>query len=156
MSFQKQKSLTSAFFTFIVLVFSTVSCDMKEERRSVQEIINGLQLEDGSSYIYSEESLIELGKEKYSLRKKAIYDLRGNLMKIEIYKPEGILSYTKEEILQDSILFELLGFPLKQSWYFQDNKLVKENNKTIKVFMLEENYLKTNENGSIILYRISQ
>lgn len=79
-----------------------------------------------SNYVFSDESMINVGEITYSVRQKAIYGISGAIQKLIVYKPEGRLEYNEEQILRDTQLIGNYGFPVKQNWRRMSDVLTDE------------------------------
>jgi hypothetical protein len=123
--------MSYAFFT--LLAVSGFSCsgtkrpiDLTDENKLnsfyLRTKTTAILIENGFSYCDTtlagdESCMMEYNGNKYLKRETCSYDSLGRLEKVVLYKAEGILSYDREELIQDSLLMQLNG------WQLGDNKL---------------------------------
>ena len=110
-------------------------------------------IEVSENYVYSGESHFILGEKHYSMRKKAIYNEKGDLKKFILYKPEGILEHTKDEIESDMAIINNSYIPFKQNWVF-DGEVIDKGNEKISVVKEGERILKTTVGRRVIFYKV--
>ncbi len=133
---------------FTVLLFTNCETQYKT---IVVEILTGKEVEN-DGYIYSDDSILKLGNKKYSLRSKAIYDLAGNIQQLEVYKPEGKLSYSRDELLEDRKILDYYRLPFLQKMSYSKGKLSNKNEK-ITVIPIE-NYLIDKDDNVVRFYKL--
>lgn len=175
MSFRKQKSLISSTAILIILC-SSFSCNQEDKAKSeaeisighqkgktntetetfvgdqVSEIFTGVKVEKG--YSFSEESVFKIAGEIYSLRKKAVYNSDGDLVKMTRYKPEGVLDYTKDELTKDVKLLEDFNFPLKQNWIYEEGKIIDNLGESIDVEKIDGKFVLSKQMKQVTFYKI--
>lgn len=96
--------ITLYAFTYILY-----SCSMEQEYNSFniiycKEVSSGLQCNNSCG-------TIEYRGEKYTIKKSAYY-VKKKLQNVDVYRSDGIISYTKSEVESDKKLANYLGIPL--------------------------------------------
>lgn len=151
MNIQHQKKLSSKIL-FFLLIFSVISCKGQDTEMKVISILSGIEVVN-SDYVYSEESVFKLKDKAYSLRAKADYE-NGELIKIIVYKSEGIIEYNKDDILKDSAIASNYGFPTKQNWKFTNSKGLIKDYEVIKAKLSDDFIIEIKEGSSVIIYQL--
>jgi len=124
MNIQKQRKFTRTVWFFILLC--VLACNTHKRKRNITSIFRGLEVTAG--YIHSPESELNIDDKKYSLRDRADFDKSGNIFKLTIYKSDGNLEYSRDELLKETLLLKNIGLAVTQNWmYSSDKGLVKEN-----------------------------
>ncbi len=138
----------------ILLTFGMVSCKAQDGEKKVVEIFSGIKIEN-DLYTHSEESIFEIGEQKYSLRARAFYASDGSITKLFLYKSEGTLEYGKDKILKDKNVLDYTGFPFKQSWFYENNQLINKTGEIIEIQEADKKILKSEKDGRITFYKIN-
>ena len=113
------------FLLAFLLILNCCSNIEKQSKLKIKSIYSAVLLDEVfSNFEYSEESHFECGGVKYSLRERIDYKVSGELQKLTVYKPEGILQYSYSELQKDTLLLNKKNSPILQKWTFYDNKLV--------------------------------
>jgi hypothetical protein len=127
-----------------------LSCDSSQQNRIV-EIYNFIPIEL-SNYKYSNSSNLILGKEEFLIKEKAVYDNLGFIKKLFIYKSEGVVEYSKEELIMDMKILDYLKIPIKQNWIYYKGNIIKGSN-IIPVEELHHRYLKPIDKNYSFIYK---
>lgn len=122
--------------------------DRDSER--IVEIFSAVKINDG--YIYSAESILEADGTKYLLRQKAIYGRDGEVAQFLLYKPEGVIEYSKAEVLKDKKIIDHAGLPSKQKWTYKSDYLVDDGGMHIKVRKVECDLLMREGDGDRVFF----
>lgn len=69
---------------------------------------------------------IEYRGEKYTI-KKSVYYVKKKLQNVDVYRSDGIISYTKSEVESDKKLANYLGIPLVRIVVISKDKLLDNN-----------------------------
>lgn len=125
-------AITAMLFLLTALACASSNHDARHiyDNNKVREISIAIEI-FGSDYVFSDESIVNLGGITYSFRQKAIYGKNGVVQKLLIYKPEGALEYNEKEILNDTKLMINSWLPVSQNWRLMHNVLTDENGKYI-------------------------
>jgi hypothetical protein len=127
-----------------MIAFLIFSCDhSKENSLKIKAIFEGVYIDNYCLYTYSND-FYSVNNDTFSLRTKIEYDTSGCLLSFVLYKPEGQLEYTKDDILKDSSLLQLTKGTYMQNWKNINNTLFNGLD-TLKV----NSY--TNENGNKVM-----
>ncbi len=118
----------------------------------VSEIYTAIEVSD-NRYVYSTDSFMDVEGKCYSLRRKSIYDKKGELIKIVLYKPEGKLEYPRKDLDKDMNLVEYTEAPLNQRWIFEGGHLIKEN-QVINIIRVNKYLVKTELEGKTTFYKL--
>ena len=150
MNFPKRKLLQNCFA--IAMLF--VCCQNRNSNNSSQRVveISSAVLID-EDYKYSTESIREINGNKVWLRYKACYGTNGNINKLIVYKPEGVLQYEYAEIMADTNIVLNFKLPLTQMWVYRNNKIDKHNDEEINVELVNDTLLMSKVNHDVIFYR---
>lgn len=145
---------TKIFKFFIIIIISSIAllCCKKKSKNTTLEIFKGYEIVN-ENYVYSEESIFKIKDKTYSLRNKVFYNNQGEVDKLLVYKSEGIIEYTKEEIMKDKLLLETVGLPLSLSWSYDEGILVI-NEEKMKLKKVKDNVLLGNDRNKVIFYKI--
>jgi hypothetical protein len=126
---QKQKQ----FLIFIIIAFLTFSCIHKKEKPfKIKAILEGVYIEDYCLYAYSDD-FYSLNNDTFSLRSKIEYDMSNCLSFFVLYKPEGALEYTKDDVLNDPSLLYFTNGTYIQNWKNINDTLLFNGLDTLKV-----------------------
>jgi hypothetical protein len=125
-------------------------CGNKQKIYKVAKISYAIEVDENN--YFSEESNIEICGNFYSLRRELEYDENGNAVQLRRYYPEGIIEYSRDEILKDTKLLELYNWPIKQLWIYYPNKGLMLDNGILEVEVLDNNIIKQKEKGEVTLY----
>lgn len=147
---QQKKSISKTLF--FLLIFSVISCKGQDTEKKVISILSGIEVVS-SEYVYSEESVFKINDKEYSLRAKADYE-NGELIKIIIYKSEGVIEYSKDDILKDSAIATNYGLPTRQNWKFTKSKGLLKDNEVIKVKLSDDFIIEAKEGNNVLIYQL--
>lgn len=130
-----------------------VSCAGSQSiNKRVVHVMNGYLFPKEVSFSYNKDALYQVNNERYIITAKATYDTKGEIEEIVVYKPEGLINYSKADILNDKKLVEYLGFSITQNLVVKSNVLF-DGTSTQNVEILEENtMLLKKEEGNLIFY----
>lgn len=144
------------FLLISLFSFIFISCANKNKKYKIVEIFYGVEVVD-DGYIYSEGSNFKVDENnKYSLRHKAIYGEDGIIIKFIIYKPEGILNYTNDDLIKDKKILVNFGIPFSQKWTYMNNQLIDDNGKYItKAKKIDKLLLMVKKQG-VIFYKLKE
>ena len=117
----------------------------------VVEIFLAVKIDDG--YVYSKESIFEVGGVKYLLRYKAVYGIDGVVEQFVSYKSEGVIKYDKEELLRDKKIVDSAGLPFWQKWTYKLGYL-KADNIRIEVREITGHLLMHEGDGNMVLFYV--
>ena len=84
-----------------------------------KEVSSGLQCNNSCG-------TIEYRGEKYTI-KKSVYYVKKKLQNVDVYRSDGIISYTKSEVESDKRLANYLGIPLVRIVVISKDKLLDNN-----------------------------
>jgi hypothetical protein len=129
--------LIGTIFTFILLY--NTACKALIQERTVNAISIGIEV--GTGYHYSSEAELKLKNSIFSLRYKAEYDHEGNVVMLTIYRPEGILEYQKQDLLQDPALLKSINLPFTQHLKYLSNQGLFNNSELVPASMLNDSVL---------------
>jgi len=146
-----QKKLIATIFAFILL--NHTSCKTQIQERSVNSISMGIEVQTG--YVFSPEAEIKLNNKIYSLRHKAEYDYKGNIVKLTIYKPEGKLEYDKHDLLKDSGLLQYINLPISQHLRYSSLQGLFDENKMVPARVINDSVLISTEGTSKMFYSLN-
>jgi hypothetical protein len=138
---------------FASLLVSFLGCKGQNSIK-VKELCIAIEVEN-DNYVHSESSLFEIGSHIFSLRQKAIYDSDGMLEKLLVFKSDGILEYSRNDIQDDVRVIENAGLPNSQNWSYKDNSIIKDDGSQLRVESLDEKTFKSKENGKTIIYKLN-
>jgi len=148
---QRQRKFRLLIYVFLCFIVS--SCSLKN-RKIIVEISKGFKI-DNRSYIHSDESTFKINSENYSLRSRAIYDQKGHIDSLIVYKPEGTLQYSRSELLEDKNLVNYYNYPLSQNLIYKDCKIL-DTDKEILINKKFKNYLISQINTSTHIYKFRE
>lgn len=120
MKFLKALTRWVSFLSFLFCLGGCAKYAASDSGRVV-EIFSAVKIDNG--YVYSEESIFEVGGVKYLLRHKAVYGTDGVVEQFLSYKPEGVIKYDKEELLRDKKIVDSAGLPFGQKWTYKSSYL---------------------------------
>tara|TARA_A100000171_G_scaffold52292_1_gene69964 strand:+ start:820 stop:1293 length:474 start_codon:yes stop_codon:yes gene_type:complete len=151
-----QKTGKTIRLTLGVLLTSclSVSCQTDKKANIVQAIAKGIQVESEYHY-FSQEADKKIGKTNYSLRSKVEYDLNGDVLRLLVYKPEGVLEYGKEDLVNDKNVLASYGYSFKNKYTISEDGLFDSNEKVIPTKRLERNILSTKTDDKVTLYYLT-
>ena len=111
--------ITLYAFTYILY-----SCSIEQEYNS----FNIIYCKEVSSELQYNNSCgtIEYRGEKYTI-KKSVYYVKNKLQNVDVYRSDGIISYTKSEVESDKKLANYLGIPLVRIVVISKDKLLDNN-----------------------------
>lgn len=135
---------------FLYLIPFLISCQT-EPKKFVAEISNAIIVD--SSYRYSHEADTIIGTNYYSLRSKAFYGKDGNIKSLSVYRTEGIVHYTKQEIDSDLKLLEHLDFLNQISFVIENNRLLNKNEVEAIIERIDNDLFISVKDGKTILYK---
>lgn len=134
MIFKKQKKLNKILLLIFLIICLLTACKIQKEVK-VNRIIKGINVDDFSNYIYSNDtnSVYITQKDTFIVRSISEYDNKGNLIKFSIYKSEGVIEYSIEELMKDTSLFKFTGGKSMKNWQFIDDITISNNIDTLKI-----------------------
>jgi hypothetical protein len=111
----------------------------------VHKIIKGIFVEDFYDYTFSNDpnSLYFTEKGAIFVRNVSEYDDTGNLIKFSVYKSEGVLEYSIDDLMKDTLLFQFTSGGSVKDLVFIDNNNIAYNRDTLKI-ETTKNYLGLN------------
>lgn len=152
MSILKLKEFGSRFILLCVLL-SCQNCALVDAKKNVIEISTAVPVED-SGYVYSNESLLKVNNDVFSLRSKAYYGRDGELTKLIVYKPEGRIEYQPSELISDTNILTNVGLPRNQSLVYLHDSLKNAKGEIISFEKISDDLLKSSLGGIVMIYRI--
>lgn len=123
MIIQKLKKYNKISYTLLFICL-LLSCNVQKNMQ-IKRIIKGVVVENFYNYTFSDDpnSVYIAGKDTVSVRYISEYDNTGSLVKFSIYKPEGILEYSIDELKEDTLLFNYTVEKSVKDWKLIDNKI---------------------------------
>ncbi|GEM_PF-4383520 len=109
MIIQKIKQFSSKFILIITLTIFYSCSD-----NTINSKINIIKAD--SSYRYCDKALIRLDNSVYLIKNRSTYNRQGDIIKYEIYKSEGKVSYTKKALLEDKLFIEYENINILNRW----------------------------------------
>ena len=134
--------ITLYAFTYILY-----SCSMEQEYNSFN-IIYCKEVSSGLQYNNSCET-IEYRGEKYTIKKSVDY-VRKKLQNVDVYRSDGIISYTKSEVESDKKLANYLGIPLVRIVVISKDKLLDNN--TLFSYEAKGDSIFVNQAKNLVIY----
>ncbi len=134
--------ITLYAFTYILY-----SCSIKQEYNSFhiiycKEVSSGLQYNNSCG-------TIEYRGEKYTI-KKSVYYVKKKLQNVDVYRSDGIISYTKSEVESDKKLANYLGIPLVRTVVISKDKLLDNN--TLFSYEAKGDSIFVNQAKNLVIY----
>tara|TARA_R110001592_G_scaffold207494_1_gene458372 strand:- start:340 stop:810 length:471 start_codon:yes stop_codon:yes gene_type:complete len=151
MNIQKTGKIIRLTLFVIFASYLSVSCQTDKKVNTVQAIAKGIQVES-EDYYFSEEADKKIGETNYSLRSKVEYDLNGDVLRLLVYKPEGVLEYGKEDLVNDKNVLTSYGYSFKNKYTISEDGLFDSNEKVVPTEKLERNILSTKTDNKVTFY----
>ena len=134
--------ITLYAFTYILY-----SCSIKQEYNSFniiycKEVSSGLQYNNFCG-------TIEYRGKKYTI-KKSVYYVKKKLQNVDVYRSDGIISYTKSEVESDKKLANYLGIPLVRIVVISKDKLLDNN--TLFSYEAKGDSIFVNQAKNLVIY----
>ena len=134
--------ITLYAFTYILY-----SCSVEQEYNSFniiycKEVSSGLQCNNSCG-------TIEYRGEKYTIKKSVCY-VKKKLQNVDVYRSDGIISYTKSEIESDKKLANYLGIPLVRIVVISKDKLLDNN--TLFSYEAKGDSIFVNQAKNLVIY----
>ena len=134
--------ITLYAFTYILY-----SCSMEQEYNSFniiycKEVSSGLQCNNSCG-------TIEYRGEKYTIKKSAYY-VKKKLQNVDVYRSDGIISYTKSEVESDKKLANYLWIPLVRIVVISKDKLLDNN--TLFSYEAKGDSIFVNQAKNLVIY----
>jgi hypothetical protein len=109
----------------------------------IKRIIKGVVGEYAVIFNDDSNSIYIVGKDTISIRRISEYDNTGNIVKFSVYLSEGILEYSIEELMADTLLlnFSTAGRSVKD-WKFVGNNKITNGTDTLRVKTRKNNFNK--------------
>lgn len=144
---QINQLLISYFF------LTTLSCSMGKPSQGVVEVYTAIEVD--SNFQHSDESLFRVGQRVFSLRSKSCYDSDGVIREFILFKPEGLLRYSKEQLATDKQLMEHHQVYFSQDWLINGN-LIDIGDRRISVRDIGYNIWEARDDSTMVvtLYKI--
>lgn len=120
---------------------------MEQEYNSFN-IIYCKEVSSGLQYNNSCET-IEYRGEKYTI-KKSVYYAKKKLQNVDVYRSDGIISYTKSEVESDKKLANYLGIPLVRIVVISKDKLLDNN--TLFSYEAKGDSIFVNQAKNLVIY----
>ena len=120
---------------------------MEQEYNSFN-IIYCKEVSSGLQYNNSCET-IEYRGEKYTIKKSVDY-VRKKLQNVDVYRSDGIISYTKSEVESDKKLANYLGIPLVRIVVISKDKLLDNN--TLFSYEAKGDSIFVNQAKNLVIY----
>ena len=92
---------------------------------------------------------IEYRGEKYTI-KKSVYYVKKKLQNVDVYRSDGIISYTKSEVESDKKLANYLGIPLVRIVVISKDKLLDNN--TLFSYEAKGDSIFVNQVKNLVIY----
>jgi hypothetical protein len=122
------------FLSLIVIVLFSCCQAQKSEQLSVSKVLKGMLIENGQQYQFADEDAkYNIATDTLSLMSSVEYDKTGELLSITLFKSEGILKYTKDEVLKDLKLLDFVGAKYKQNWTLINDTLLVNESDTLNI-----------------------
>lgn len=150
MIIQKQKLYVSIVVTFLVF-----GCNaQKKGDLKIKNILIGIEINGTNQYIYDSEPTYVINSDSISLRKKAEYDNKGELEFLTLYKSEGVLTYSRLDILNDTALLDYTGISINNNWKFINDSLITNCIDTIAVKEQGEKIFVNKNNNRLTIFEL--
>ena len=107
-----------------------------------KEVSSGLQCNNSCG-------TIEYRGEKYTIKKSAYY-VKKKLQNVDVYRSDGIISYTKSEVESDKKLANYLGIPLVRIVVISKDKLLDNN--TLFSYEAKGDSIFVNQAKNLVIY----
>lgn len=136
------KTITSIYLSF---VFGCISCSLANKNEPDLMEMNGdankvyylrsvvKASEVGDNYIYCDTTaytdlscFLNYRDKKYLKREKVSFDSSGNFRIAFIFKPEGYIKYSQEELMRDTLLAESMGWKIYNNVIEVDSNIIKK------------------------------
>lgn len=126
-------------FLSLVALILLVCCQAQNSRQiGVSKVLNGILIEQSQQYQFAdEESKYLIGSDTILLRSTVEYDETEELIRLTLFKPEGALKYTKEEILKDMKLLDFVDVKYQQKWILANDTLLLVGADTLNIELIE-------------------
>lgn len=112
-------------FLSIILMMLFYGCQTPiSEQIHVKRILKGTVVRNSQYYQFPEDAKYVVGNDTLSLSSKVDYDKFGELVCLTLYKSEGPLNYSKEEVIKDMNLLNSVEERFKQIWYLVNDTLL--------------------------------
>ena len=121
---------------------------MEQEYNSFN-IIYCKEVSSGLKYNNSSCGTIEYRGEKYTI-KKSVYYVKKKLQNVDVYRSDGIISYTKSEVESDKKLANYLGIPLVRIVVISKDKLLDNN--TLFSYEAKGDSIFVNQAKNLVIY----
>ena len=138
MIIQKIKQFNSKFILIISLTIFYSCTD-----NTINSKINIIEAD--SSYTYCDKALVRLNNSVYLIKNRSTYNRQGDIIKYEIYKTEGKISYTKKALLEDKLFIEYENINILNRW-----ELINSCQISNGVDTLDYEQIRFNNNNAII------
>lgn len=124
---------------------------------NVKTILRGVKI-NTISYQYSncEESVCISNSDTISLRNKAEYNTQGMLTIFTIFKSEGALQYSRDDVLNDTALLCNTHIELENKWRFICDTVITNEKDTLIVKAVAENAVKSRINNQVIIFEFNE
>ncbi len=130
------------------LVISLFSCSKnKADNVSSFNILYCKKIPLGLTYNNS--NVIEHEKMLYSKKMEGSY-INGELQTLELYKSDGIISYTNKDLKVDSLLARYIDIPLRREIIIHSKTI--SDNKSVFVYEKKRDSIFVKRNDEIIIY----
>ena len=139
MNIQKLK-LLSKISCILLIVYLLISCEIQKGMQ-VKRIIKGVLVEGFHNYSFCDDinSVYFIGKDTISVHSISEYDDTGNLTKFSVYKPEGVLEYLIDDLMEDTLMFQFSGGKSVKDWKIIGNNNITNNIDTLKIETTKNN-----------------
>lgn len=106
-----------------------------QKEMKVYRIIKGVLVEDFYNYTFSNDpnSVYFTEKDTVFVRNISEYDNMGNLIKFSTHKSEGVIEYSIDDLMKDTLLFQFTGGKSVKKWQFIDNETITNDTDTLKI-----------------------
>ena len=146
-SFIQHKCKNICLITLYAFTYILYSCSMEQEYNSFniiycKEVPSGLQYNNSCG-------TIEYKGEKYTI-KKSVYYVKNKLQNVDVYRSDGIISYTKSEVESDKKLANYLGIPLVRIVVISKDKLLDNN--TLFSYEAKGDSIFVNQVKNLVIY----
>lgn len=146
-SFIQHKCKNICLITLYAFTYILYSCSMEQEYNSFniiycKEVSSGLQCNNSCG-------TIEYRGEKYTIKKSAYY-VKKELQNVDVYRSDGIISYTKSEVESDKKLANYLGIPLVRIVVISKDKLLDNN--TLFSYEAKGDSIFVNQAKNLVIY----
>lgn len=151
--------LTKQFLKLISIAFFLILFSCRNQVVPIKRILKGSSLPNAHEFYYNEEALYILDSDTFFIRSAIEYDNFGILSGVTVYKTEGSLLYTKNDILNDQGLMLLLNIRSEVSdWKYIDNNIITNNVDTLHVKKIKAKngdfFLLSKEKQKITIFKL--